>query len=104
MQTFVPLLAAAALIYATANLVKEAIAGNGKVVLTQLVTWCLGVIVVVLLAMTDFASSIVVGEDPGWVLSDLNGFSLILLGVSMAGVGNVIYDVIPKSTTTIGEG
>lgn len=101
METFVPLVAAAALIYGATNLLKVSLAGQGKVAVTQLVSWAIAVAVVFLLQASDFASSIAVGDS--WSLDTLNVWSTILVGISFAGVGNVIYDAIPKNTPTIGE-
>jgi hypothetical protein len=101
MDTFIPLVAAVALIYGATNMLKVALAGQGKVVVTQLVSWVIAVAVVFLLQASDFASAIAVGE--AWSLDTLNVWSTILVGVSFAGAGNVVYDIIPKDTPTIGS-
>lgn len=97
METFVPMLAAAGVIYALSNFVKLALAGDWDHATTLLTTWIIGVVVTFVLAMTDFADSIRVGEE--WVLGDLNAWSLILVGFAAAGVGNVIYDALPGAST-----
>jgi hypothetical protein len=103
METFVPLLAAVALIYGLTNLIKVALAGQGKVVITQLASWLVAIAVVFLLAASDFADSITVGSgEAAWALGSLNAWSLVLVGVSLAGAANAVYDVIPKDTPTIG--
>lgn len=100
MESFVPLIAAAALSYAAFNLVKMALAGETKSVLTQLASWIIAVAVVFLLQASDFASSVAVGDQ--WSLDTLNVWSTILVGLSVAGLGNFAYDVSPLNTPTLG--
>lgn len=102
METFVPLVAAAALIYAASNLLKMLVGGQLNAAFTLVATWAIGVGVAFLLQASDFSSAVAVGDS--WTLDGLNAWSTILVGVSMAGVGNVIYDVLPINTPTLGSG
>lgn len=102
METFVPLIAAAAFAYAAFNLIKLALAGETKSVVTQLASWIVTVLVVFMLQASDFASSVAVGDQ--WNLATLNIWSTILVGLSVAGVGNFAYDVSPLDTPTLGAG
>ena len=101
METFVPMVAAAALIYAASNLLKLALAGEVKSAATQLVSWLIGVGVVFLLQASDFAPAIAVGDS--WTLDGLNAWSTVLVGLSLAGLGNFAYDISPLNTPTIGS-
>lgn len=102
MESFVPLVAASAFAYAAFNLVKIALAGQTKSVLTQLASWVIAVGVVFLLKESDFAASVAVGDS--WSLDTLNVWSTILVGLSVAGIGNFAYDVSPLNTPTLGDG
>lgn len=100
METFVPMVAVAALIYAASNLLKLAIAGEFKSVITQLASWLIGVGAVFLLQASDFAPAVAVGD--AWTLDGLNAWSTVLVGLTLAGVGNFAYDISPLNTPTIG--
>lgn len=100
METFVPMVAAAALIYAASNLLKLILAGEVKSVVTQLASWAVGVGVAFLLQGSDFAPAIAVGDT--WTLDGLNVWSTVLVGLTLAGVGNFAYDISPLNTPTIG--
>lgn len=101
MEAFVPLVAAAALIYAASNLLKMALAGEFKSVVTMLLSWVIGVSVAFLLQASDFGDSIAVGDS--WTLGGLNIWSTVLVGLSLAGVGNAVYDALPINTPTVGS-
>lgn len=101
MEAFVPMVAAAALAYAGFNLIKLALAGETKSVVTQLASWVVAVAVVFLLKESDFASAVAVGD--AWTLDGLNVWSTILVGLSVAGVGNFAYDVSPLNTPSLGD-
>jgi hypothetical protein len=100
METFVPMLATAALIYAASNLLKLVVAGELASAGTQVASWVIGIGAVFLLQASDFAPAIAVGDQ--WSLDGLNAWSTALVGLSLAGVGNFAYDVSPLSTPTIG--
>lgn len=99
MEAFVPLVALTGLVYAGANLVKMAVAGQTGPVVTQLMSWLIGVGATFLFAASDFGDSMPVGDQ--WTLGALNGVSLVIVGLSVAGVGNFAYDVVPKNTPTL---
>lgn len=86
---FVPLVAALALALKIVDLAKYAMARDVNSVVTQLVTWVAGVVVILLLAQTDFASGISIGD---LALSEVNLASQILLGLTVAASGSVVYD------------
>lgn len=96
---FVPLLAVITLIYTIVNVIKQLQGGQVKEGVTQILTWIVAVLLIALLAQSDFATSVKVGE---WVLGDLNFASLVIFAMSLAGGANVLYDVIPKETPTLG--
>lgn len=87
---FAPLLAAIALIWKIVDLVKYARARDAESVITQVAVWAAGIGVVLLLAETDYAAGIVIGDI---ALANLNGASLVLLGLSMASSASVLVDV-----------
>ena len=103
---FVPLLVAAALILALVNLYKQAVAGDWQKVGVQVVSWGVGIAVAFLLAESDWASSVLIGSgDAAVPLSTLNPFSVVLVGVALAAVANLGYDVLPGTgTPTPGSG
>jgi hypothetical protein len=86
---FAPLLAAVALIWKIVDLGKYTAARNTQAVVTQVLTWVAGVLVTLLLAATDFASGINIGDR---ALADLNLASVVLLGLSMASSASVLVD------------
>lgn len=88
---FAPLLAAAALVMAALNLVKFARARDVNGVVSILAAWVIGVGVVFLLAGSDFAAGIELG-DTGETLDTVNNFSLILVGVTFAAAAQALYD------------
>ncbi len=100
MDQFVPLVAAAALIYAAGNLLKMVWAGQVKESVTLMVTWLIAIAIAFLLRASDFASGIPVGDT--LTLDQLNAWSTILFSVSLGGVANLAYDIIPKDTPTLG--
>lgn len=87
---FAPLLAAIALIWKIVDFVKYLRARNSEAVVTQAAVWFAGVGVIFLLAATDFASAINVGDLS---LGTLNAASLILLGLSVGSSASVLVDV-----------
>lgn len=90
MTDFVPLAAGLALIYSSVNLLKYLKAGDVNAVVTQLVVWAAGVGVFALLAATNWADGIKVGE---LALGQLNFASLVLVGVSAGSAASVGFDV-----------
>lgn len=88
---FVPLLAAATVVITALNLVKGVKAGDTNLIVSTISAWVIGIGVVLLLAETDFASGIELG-DTGHTLDNVNTFSLILVGLVFASTAQVIYD------------
>jgi carbon starvation protein CstA len=88
---FVPLLAAAALVVSALNLVKFVKNRDWNGTVSTGAAWVIGVGVTLLLAESDFAESIAIG-DTGQNLATANTFSLILVGVTFAAVAQQLYD------------
>lgn len=86
---FAPLLAAIALTWKIVDFVKYLRARNVDAVATQAGVWFAGVAVMLLLAATDFAEGITIGN---LALGDLNRASLILLGLSIGSSASVLVD------------
>lgn len=86
---FAPLLVAAALIWKIVDFVKYLRARDVDSCITQASVWLAGVVVVFLLAATDYASGIRIGDLD---LDALNGWSLLLLGLSMGSTASVFVD------------
>lgn len=86
---FAPLLVAAALIWKLVDFVKFVKAKDINAVTTQLAVWVAGVVVIFLLAATDFASGVTIGDKN---LDSLNAASLLLLGLSMGSTASVFVD------------
>lgn len=87
---FVPLVAALALAWKLVDFIKQLRVRDWNAVVTQAAVWAAGVLVVFLLAGTDFASGIKIGD---MVLSNLNAASLILVGLSVGSSASVGYDL-----------
>lgn len=83
---FVPLAAMASLVYTLMTFLKAATNRDVNGVVTQLVAWLSGVVIVFLVAQTDFATTVNIGT---YTLATLNGSSLLFLGLSGAGIGGV---------------
>lgn len=58
-------------------------------IVTQVVTWVAGIGVMTLIAATDFASGIGIGDQ---TLDSVNGASLVLIGMTVASWSSVAYD------------
>ena len=86
---FVPLIAMAALVFAIINFVKYVKAGDTNGIVTQLSVWAAGVAVVLLVAQTDLATRIAVGDEP---LSALNVWSLLFVGLTIGSTGTLLND------------
>lgn len=86
---FAPLLAALALAWKIVDLLKQLRVRDINAVVTQLVSWAAGVLVIELLAHTDFAPGVRVGSAH---LNTLNTWSLVLVGLTVASLGSVTYD------------
>lgn len=86
---FAPLLVAVALIWKLVDFAKALRVRDIDAIGTQLSVWIAGVVVTFLLAATDFASGITIGDLN---LDALNWASLLLLGLSIGSTGSVAYD------------
>lgn len=78
---FIPLVQMAVLVFALINFLKFIREGNTNGWFTQLVVWVAGVLVVMLVAQTDFAEGIVIGDMS---LASMNTWSLIFVGLTIA--------------------
>lgn len=87
--SFVPLVAALALIVKLVDWIKYIKNKDTNGVVTQAAVWVAGVGVVFLLASTDFASGVEVG---GLALDSLNAWSLVLLGLTVGSTGSFALD------------
>lgn len=90
MGDFVPLAAAIALAWKLVDFVKFVRARDTNGIVTQLAVWVAGVVVVFLLAATDFADGIAIGDK---ALGSMNAASLLFIGLGFVGSSaSVIYD------------
>ena len=87
---FVPVVVLGALVLKFTDLLKLLSAKDWRAAITQLTAWASGVAGVALVAQTDFASAVPVGD---FTLATLNGWSLIVAGLSLASTASVGYDV-----------
>lgn len=78
---FIPLVQMAVLVFAVINFIKYLRESNTNGWFTQLVVWVAGVLVVMLVAQTDFAEGIVIGDMS---LATMNIWSLIFVGLTIA--------------------
>lgn len=86
---FIPLVAAVALIWKIVDFVKYVRARHTDAVITQAAVWAAGVLVMLLLANTDFASEVAIA---GTQLGNLNWASLVLIGLSVGSSASVLVD------------
>lgn len=89
MDSFVPLVAALALIWKIIDFAKQVRVKDVDAVVTQVVTWVAGIVVVFILANSDFGDGIRVANN---LLGHLNGWSLLLVGLTVSSSGSVAYD------------
>lgn len=80
---FVPLAAMGALIFTAVNFLKFLTSKNWSAVITQLVSWAAGVAVLALVASTDFAEGIAIGDTS---LAKLGGSSLFFVGLMASSI------------------
>lgn len=96
---FVPLIAMGALVFTLVNFLRYLTNGDFKSAITQLVSWAAGVFVVLLVAQTDFADGISVGDQ---ALSALNFYSLLFVGLqasSIFGFGQKAVEALDNTQT-----
>jgi len=100
MPEFVPLAATIALVYAVGNFIKQIQGGEHRHAVTQFFIWAVAVFAVLLLGESDFAAGVQVGD---LALSEVNVWSKVLFGLFVGSSANVLYDVLPTNTPTLGE-
>lgn len=99
----VPYALAISFVYTVCNLIKQAQAGEFNGPLTQLVSWLAGVVIAFVLAASSFAETFMVGSGEDAVsLGSLNRWAVVLVGLGISSAAGALYDVIPKSTPSIG--
>lgn len=86
---FLPVLAMAALTLKVVDFLRYLRAGDMNGVFTQLAAWLAGVIVVLLVAQTDWADGIGVGDMS---LGTINFWSLIFYGLSAGSAASTVKD------------
>lgn len=94
---FVPTVALALLVYQIINFLRAALGRDVNSAVTIAVAWVAGVVAVLLVAQTDFASGIAVGDH---TLATLNAASLVFIGLTIASIGSGINDVIGSIDST----
>lgn len=82
---FMPLVQMAVLVFALINFLKAVRQKDTNTVLTQLIVWVAGVLVTFLVAQTDFASGINVGDQS---LTELNCWSLLFVGLTISSLAS----------------
>ena len=88
---FVPALALALLVKKFIDFLRYASAKDWNGVTTQLLTWVSGVGAMFLVAQTDWAMSIMVGDMS---LAALNGYSLVFVGLTVASGASAAVDTL----------
>lgn len=82
---FIPMIQMAVLVFAIINFLKAVKAKDTNGALTQLIVWVAGVVVVFLVAETDFASGISIGDQ---TLNTLNFASLVFIGLTISSLAS----------------
>lgn len=90
---FIPIVVAAALVAVLIDVFRSARAGDWNGVLTPMVSWLVGVGVAILLAGSDFAADVKIG-DTGYTLDNVNTYTLILFGFAFGSLASKGVDVI----------
>lgn len=86
---FVPLLATAALVLKLIDFLKLLRVVDVDAIVAQLAAWVAGVSCLFLLGATDYAGGVHIGD---LALSDLNGWSKVLAGLTLGATASLIYD------------
>lgn len=89
-MSFVPLVAMGSLVFTFINLLKNVANKLWSPVVTQLISWLAGVVVVWLFAKTNWADTISFGGTP---LSTLNAMSQFVIGLMAASLFGVVKDI-----------
>lgn len=90
---FVPLLVLVAINKKVVDFLKELLPDNLQNKLVQLIAWAVGVLTIFLFAESDYADEIEFGEK---ALSDLNIFSLVIVGIAIGSSAGVVNDIIDR--------
>lgn len=88
---FIPVVAMAALILKLIDFVRYARGGDANGIVTQLATWFAGVVVVLLVAQTDWADGIAIGDMN---LGTLGFWSLVFYGLSAGSAASFAKDTL----------
>jgi hypothetical protein len=94
---FVPAVAMLALIKQLIDLLRSVRGGDTNSALTILTAWVAGVGVLLLVAQTDWATGISVGD---YTLATLNVASLVFVGISIASGASVVSDTLGAIDTS----
>ena len=86
---FAPVAMLAALVLTFVNFLKYLVNKQWNGAVTQLISWVSGVVGVVLVASTDWAEGINVGDKS---LATLNGSSLVFVGLCLASTAGVLTE------------
>ena len=88
---FVPLVVMTATVKKIVDLLKYGTNNDLNALITQLVAWAAGVLVVAITAASDWGSTFAIGE---FRLSDMNVWSQLLAGVQLASTAGFGWDVL----------
>ena len=89
MSDFVAFAGAIGLMWKIVDFAKHVRVRDWNASVTQAVTWGAGVLVIFVLANSDFANGVPVGDQN---LGALNDWSLVLVGLTLSSLGSVAYD------------
>jgi len=87
---FAPLIALGSLVFCLINWLRDITNRNWSGVTTQLIAWVAGIVAVTLVAQTDYATAVSFGDR---TLAQMNGPSLLFIGLSAASLMGVVSDV-----------
>lgn len=84
---FVPLVAMGSLVFTLINFLRFVTNKDGSSAITQLCAWVAGILVVVLVAHTDFASGVAIGDK---TLDMIDGFGQVFVGLMASSLFGVV--------------
>lgn len=88
---FVPMVVLSALIKKLMDFAKYAANGDVNAVITQVCSWAAGILVAFVAANSDFGDAVAVN---GMALGSLNGWSLAIVGVTLASTAGIGWDTL----------
>lgn len=94
---FIPLTAMGALVFTLINFLRSLTNKDFKSAMTQLIAWVAGVVVVLFVAQTDFASGVVIGDK---ALDVIDGFGLVFIGLMASSIFGVATSAIKAIDNT----